>query len=61
MSIHDINKAYVSPDDKFFYQFDRDHEKSPSQLKEINKHKRIAYLRDHAEGDGGVSEIWEDF
>lgn len=49
MNIHDINKAYVSPYDKFLKQFDKKHELSASQLKEIKKYSRIFNLRDNPE------------
>jgi hypothetical protein len=42
----DIDKAYVSPYDRFLFEFDATHEKSASQLKEIKKHERIFALRD---------------
>lgn len=61
MSNHDIDKAYVSPYDKFLYEFDAKHKKSKSQLKEIKKHERIAYLRDNPNPKGEDGEIWEDF
>lgn len=61
MSNNDIDKAYVSPYDKFLFEFDAKHEKSESQLKEIKKHERIAYLRDHAEAKDSDGEIWDDF
>ncbi|KTC76034.1 hypothetical protein Lbir_0103 [Legionella birminghamensis] len=61
MSKNDIDKAYVSPIDKFLFQFDAEHEKSASQKKEIKKHKRIFYYRDHAKRDDNKEEIWEDF
>lgn len=48
MSSYDIDKAYVSPYDQFFYEFDAKHEKSASQLKEIKKYERIFALRDKA-------------
>lgn len=47
MTRHDINKAYVSPYDKFLKRFDRKHELSASQLKEIKKYSRIFNLRDN--------------
>ena len=47
MTAHDIDKFYVSPYDKFLYTFDKEHEKTASQLKEIEKHRRIANLRDN--------------
>lgn len=61
MSKHDINKAFVSLYDKFLYQFDRDHEKSASQLKEIKKHQRIASLRDAPNLTPKNNDIWEEF
>lgn len=60
MSKLDINKAYVSPYDKFLYKFDQEHEKSASQLKEIKKHQRIAALRDNPAPEL-TDDIWEDF
>lgn len=61
MSLKDINKAYVSPYDIFLANFDAQHKKSASQLKEINKHKRIFYLRDNANPVKDDSEIWDEF
>lgn len=61
MSTNDIDKAYVSPYDKFLYGFDASHNKSESQLKEIKKHERIAMLRDNKDYQGEAGEIWEDF
>ena len=61
MSTNDIDKAYVSPYDKFLYGFDASHNKSESQLKEIKKHKRIAELRDNKQTREGAGEIWEAF
>lgn len=46
MTSYDIDKAYVSPYDRFLFEFDANHEKSASQLKEIKKYKRIFALRD---------------
>ena len=60
-SLQDIDKAYVSPYDKFLYQFDATHVKSVSQLKEIRKHQRIAILRDEANPNVRKDELWEDF
>ena len=61
MSNKDIDKFYVSPYDKFLYKFDAEHKKSASQLKEIKKHQRIAYLRDNATPADLQDEIWKDF
>jgi len=58
---NDIDKAYVSPYDKFMYTFDRENAKSVSQLKEIIKHKRIADLRDNPNATDNFDEIWTDF
>lgn len=61
MNKKDIDKAYVSEYDKFLQRFDATHEKSLSQQKEINKHQRIARLRDGIEQQAGDSPIWSDF
>ena len=61
MTIHDINKAYVSPYDEFLYKYDATHPKSESQLKEIKKHRRIAALRDDANLVNSEEEVWTGF
>ena len=61
MSKYDINKAYVSPYDKFLFEFDATHEKSLSQLKEIKKYQRIFALRDNSNAQESQIEIWEEF
>lgn len=61
MSKHDINKAYVSPYDKFLYQFNKSHALSASQQQEILKHTRIAELRDNPHPIQENKEIWEAF
>ncbi len=61
MNNHDIDKAYVSPYDRFLFEFDATHDKSASQLKEIQKHKRIAIRRDDANPTIEELEIWEGF
>ncbi len=48
MNSYDIDKAYVSPYDRFLFEFDACHEKSASQLKEIKKYQRIFAQRDQA-------------
>ena len=46
----EIDKHFVSPYDKFLRKFDEEHpEKSASQLKEIEKHRKIAEKRDASE------------
>jgi len=61
MSDIDIDKFYVSPYDKLFHGFDVGREKSASQIKEIEKHQRIARLRDDADAPSDDNAIWEDF
>lgn len=61
MSKTDIDKAYVSPYDKFLYEYDATHKKSASQLKEIKKHERIAHMRDDKDYKDEKGEIWEEF
>lgn len=61
MSNNDIDKFYVSPYDKFLFEFDATHEKSESQLKEIKKHQQIATMRDNKEYKNQKGEIWESF
>ncbi|GGI82959.1 CBU_0585 family protein [Legionella impletisoli] len=61
MSAQDIDKSFVSPIDKFLYEYDAKHEKTQSQLKEIKKHQRIANLRDNPEAGKKQDEIWKDF
>jgi hypothetical protein len=61
MTKHDIDKAFVSPYDKFLYKFDATHDKTASQLKEIEKHQRIALLRDQPDAADGKDEVWTGF
>ena len=48
MNSYNIDKAYVSPYDRFLFEFDACHEKSASQQKEIKKYRRIFAQRDQA-------------
>ncbi|PJD90478.1 MAG: hypothetical protein CK423_09740 [Legionella sp.] len=57
----DIDKAYVSPYDKFLFRFDANHALSASQLKELEKHQRIATMRDDKDYKEETSEIWTEF
>jgi hypothetical protein len=61
MNSNDIDKAFVSPYDKFFYEFDATHNKSASQIKEIQKHDRIFLMRDDKTYSGEKGELWEEF
>lgn len=61
MNTNDIDKAYVSPIDKFLFEFDATHSKSESQIAEITKHKRIDKMRDDKNYKEAKGEIWEDF
>jgi hypothetical protein len=42
-----INKQYVSPIDTFFAEWDAAHPKTASQIAEIQKNQRVAFLRSH--------------
>ena len=61
MTNQDIDKAYVSPYDRFLFTFDATHEKSASQLKEIKKHQLIFERRDHPIQQDLPNEVWTDF
>jgi hypothetical protein len=61
MNTNDIDKSYVSPYDKFLFEFDATHSKSESQIKEIVKHERIAKMRDNKEYQETQGEIWTEF
>jgi hypothetical protein len=56
-----IDKAYVSPYDKFLFEFDVKHQKSASQIKEIKKHEKIARMRDDKNYPEDESGIWSGF
>ncbi len=61
MSSDDIDKAYVSPYDKFLFGFDATHEQSASQIKESIKHERIAHMRDDKDYKDVKGGLWEEF
>jgi hypothetical protein len=61
MSQYDIDKAYISPYDRFLFEWDLTHEETPSQLKEIQKNQRIAKLRDEAQIMVDGELIWKAF
>lgn len=61
MNEFEIDKAYVSPYDKFLAKFDREHALTSSQIKEINANARIAALRDGKEVAAQTDTIWENF
>lgn len=50
MNHQDIDKAYVSPYDRFLFEFDATHPRTKSQLQEIAKHQHIFALRDSVHG-----------
>lgn len=56
-----IDKAYISPIDRFLFEFDEDHKKSASQLAEIKKHEKIAQKRDNVAVSTEDKKIWKDF
>ena len=57
------NKHYVSPIDIKLAEFDKNHQKSASQLAEIAKYKRIRHLRDTKvlPSKPKIEDVWEDF
>ncbi|HBB53587.1 MAG TPA: hypothetical protein DCZ80_06770 [Legionellales bacterium] len=57
----DIDKFYVSPFDKMMREYDAAHDKSISQMKEIEKHKKISNLRDHPIEADAKDKIWAGF
>ena len=61
MNNHDINKTYVSPYDRFLFEFDASHALTASQEKEIQKHQRIAVLRDIANPSAEQDGLWKEF
>lgn len=62
MSSKKINKAYISDVDKFLHALDVKFSKTASQQAEIDKHDRIAKLRDVAtETIPTHKPLWEDF
>lgn len=62
MNSFDIDKHFISEYDKFLRAFDDKHpEKTKSQLKEINKHNRLAKLRDDADAADDNDAIWSEF
>lgn len=61
MSKHDINKAYISPYDKFFHDFDKAHAPSLSQMAEKNLFAVISRLRDYAQSKKSDEDIWQEF
>lgn len=61
MNTSDIDKFYVSPYDKMMRKFDAEHEKTRSQIKEIEKHQKIAQLRDNPITENSQDKIWSEF
>ncbi|MFY7698555.1 MAG: CBU_0585 family protein [Legionella sp.] len=61
MNGYDIDKAFVSPIDKFLHQFNETHPKSASQIQEIKKFQRIYNLRDNPNPQDTINDIWKDF
>jgi len=61
MNKNDVDKSFISPYDKFLFEFDATHAKSASQLKEIKKYQQIFALRDDADHKVPQDAIWEEF
>ncbi len=55
-----LKTDFVSPDEKFLYSLDKKIPLSKNQIKEIEKAKRIAKLRDNPNPEQ-KDEIWEKF
>lgn len=54
--------SYVSEIDQFLQAFDNEHpEQSLSQLKEIEKYRRIYFLRDISDRPTQTKKLWENF
>ncbi len=61
MNSYDIDKAYVSPYDRFLFEFNATHENSASQLKEIKKYQKIFAMRDAPKPMDADDKILADF
>jgi len=62
MASKKIDKSYISEIDKFLYALDNRFNNTPSQEEEIDKHARIARLRDQPyEQEFSHTALWEDF
>lgn len=61
MSQYDIDKSYVSPYDRFLFEFDATHPKTTSQLREIEKHQKIAQKRDFPNAGTQSEIVWDKF
>jgi len=61
MSLDNKDKNYVSEDDLFFHNFDKNRPKSLSQQQEILKAERIAEARDNPNAGKAPDELWEGF
>lgn len=59
MSKDKVDKHFISDDDRFLNDFDKQHpEKSTSQLEEISKHERIFKLRDDATASDETADVF---
>lgn len=56
-----LDKNYVSPDEQFLYSIDKKIPLSKSQIREIEKFKRIAECRDNPNPKQKSDELWENF
>lgn len=61
MSLDNKDKRFVSEDDKFFHDFDKNKPKSTSQSLEAEKAQRIALARDQKASGEQATEVWEGF
>lgn len=63
MNQNKILRNYVSDLDKFLNEFNKTHDVSATQRKEIDKHRKISQLRDTASkaGTEPKHKLWEGF
>ena len=52
----DIDKNFTSVYDQFIFDFDKRHSATDSQLREAEKHQRIAALRDKKQQNNNLSD-----
>lgn len=61
MSKTPVNKQFVSEADEFLAEMRKQVEQTPAQIEEVNKHAKIAKLRDEEQADQESGDIWSGF
>lgn len=56
-----IDRKYVSDEDKFFHKLNGEAQKTLSEQQEIAKHQDIAEKRDHEDYAEDDSKLWDGF